>query len=99
MSCQYTISCKYRKVSAISRSTFVHLQNGAVELRRINRRIDTKMFVKIGNYSINTDQIVHVKHEDDNDTVTVVFTDGSNLQWKAEDSKRLRQILDRMGGM
>jgi hypothetical protein len=57
------------------------------------------MFVKIGNYSINTDQIVHVKLEDDNDTVTVVFTDGSTIQWKGEDSKRLRQILDRMGGM
>lgn len=57
------------------------------------------MFVKIGNYSINTDRIVHVKHEDDDDIVTVVFTNGQSLQWKGEDAKRLRQILDRMGGM
>lgn len=57
------------------------------------------MFVKIGTYTVNTDHIISVKHEDDNDTVTVVFTDGSSIQWKGEDSKRLRQILDRMGGM
>lgn len=65
----------------------------------LRRREPTKMFVKIGNYTINTDQIIHVKHEDDNDTVTVVFRDSSWLQWKGEDAKRLRQILDRMGGM
>ena len=57
------------------------------------------MFAKIGTYTVNTDHIISVKHEDDNDTVTVVFVDGSSLQWKGEDSKRLRQILDRMGGM
>jgi hypothetical protein len=63
------------------------------------RENQIKMFVKIGTYTINTDHIIHIKHEDDNDTATVVFVDGSSVQWKAEDSIRLRQILDRMGGM
>lgn len=57
------------------------------------------MFVKIGDYSINTDQIVRVKHEADNDTINVTFVDGATIEWKGDDTKRLRQILDRMGGM
>lgn len=57
------------------------------------------MFVKIGDYSINIDQIVRIKHEADNDTINVTFVDGGTIEWKGDDAKRLRQILDRMGGM
>ena len=82
----------------LDRSSSIYKARARLNCAR-TRENQNKMFVKIGTYTINTDQIIHIKHEDDNDTVTVVFTDGSSIQWKAEDSKRLRQILDRMGGM
>lgn len=48
------------------------------------------MFVGIGDYSINIDQIVFINRDADNDTSQVTFTGGSTVEWKGEDAKRLR---------
>lgn len=56
------------------------------------------MYIKVGIYTINTDNITHAQYREDSDEVEVFFVGGPSVTLRGEDAAYFLKVTQRLTG-